>query len=268
VNPPPGGGGATPPPNNTPVIQGITIQGSRAMQPPNFADIGEAIDVAATVRDDETAVEQLQYVWSAPVGTFSGTGAKVSWHAPASIQAPNEVTIRLEVVEKYGQNQMFEHRASSTATLSLHDSVKEVGDMSRQFLLDFSDTNIKDTAYIMRNFAAPAQCPQPSEVLEERDQVTNHHTNFRMIDFRIGVPSVTVSFGGSCAITGKRGDACAVVPAFWHSMNLQTNRPERVDGDDILAAIYSTADSRWFLCASNYIGRSLLSRSTPSFYIR
>jgi len=256
-----------PPANTVPVIESISVQGARRNQPANFADVAETVDVTAVVRDQETATDQLQYFWTANLGTVNGTGARVSWRAPASIQAPTAVTITLEVVERYGTN--LEHRVTRTAPVSLHDSVKEVGDMARQFLLDFSDTNIKDAGVIMRNFSTPATCPEPGEVTAERDQVTSHYQNYRMLESRIGPANVSIDFRGSCPVpTGRRlGDACAFVPSYWRSVNLTTNKEEEVDGIDIVAAIYRPADTRWWLCASNYDGRSLRS-TAASFYVR
>ena len=123
--------------------------------------------------------------------------------------------------------------------------------MARQFLLDFSDTNIKDWQQIMRNFNASA-CPTPSEVDSEKNDVINNYTNFDMLDFKIGAPRVTINFGGSCEFRGKRGDACAVVPAYWDSRRKSSGVRSSVDGDDIMAAAYSSKDARWWLCASDY----------------
>ena len=67
------------------------MQGTRAKKPASFADVGESVQVTAAVQDDETPIGQLQFNWSAPVGTFSGTGATVTWQAPAQIAAPSEV---------------------------------------------------------------------------------------------------------------------------------------------------------------------------------
>jgi hypothetical protein len=265
-----GGGNQQPPPNNPPVVDAITIQGTRVKEPANFADVGETVAITAKVHDDETAADQLQYEWTAAIGTFSGTGASVTWQAPATATTPGDVMVTLKVVEKYGfpgGPQTFQHEVTGTAKLSLHDSVKEVGDMARQFLLDFSDTNIKDANYIMRNFAEPSKCPEPKEVIDEREQVTDHFRYFVMQHFRIGPAAVTVAFGGRCPVWGRRGDACALVPSFWDSIDLRKNIRERVDGTDIVAAIYSPVDVRWWLCASNYDGHPVQGVG-PSFYIR
>lgn len=241
------------------------MQGTRPNQPPSFADVGETVDVTATVVDQETPVDQLQYVWTATAGEFSGSGARVRWQAPGDATTPSRVTLTLAVVERYGTN--LEHRVTRTHDVALHHSRREVGDMARQFLLDFSNTDLKDASVIMRNFGGAGTCPDPREVEAERNDVIRHYSNFRMMDFRVGEASVSVNFGGTCPYRGKQGDACAVIPVYWDSLNVPENRRDRVEGDDIIAAAYSRADSRWWLCASDFDGRSLL-RAGESFYIR
>jgi hypothetical protein len=267
TRPSPGGGnngGGNPPPNNLPVIDSITIQGTGPKEPANFADLGKTVAVSAKVHDDETAADQLQYQWSAPVGTFSGTGASVTWQSPATATTPVEVTITLKVVEKFGTGSSFQHDVTGTAKLSLHDSIKEVGDMSRQFLLDFSDTRIKDADFIMRNFSE-LRCPNPRDVQNERSDVTNHFTNFQTVSFRIGTPIVTVNFGGVCTFRNRPGDACAIVPSFWDAIDVRDRSRGAVDGNDFLGATYSTADSRWWLCSSDYQGRSVSGATLRGF---
>ena len=242
--------------NNLPVIDAITVQGTRPKEPANFADAGESVPVSAKVHDDETALDQLVYTWTATSGMFSGTGASVTWTAPETVAAPAVVTITLTVTEKYGNPGgplAFEQSVKATADLSLHDSMQEVGGMSRQFLLDFSDSGIRDVPYIMRNFSK-ARCPQPSEVDSEIGDVTNNRLTLRIVDSRVGNPLTSVGFGGTCPFRGKRGDSCAVVPVFWDSIELATNKRGTTSGNDIIAAVYAPADSRWWLCASDYQG--------------
>lgn len=264
-----GGGNPNPPPNSPPVIETIIVQGSRPRQPANFADLGESIAVSAKVRDAETPVDQLVYAWTATAGMFSGSGANVTWQAPATAPValqglmPAAVTITLTVTEKFGHPGgplSFEQSVWNTVSVALHDSVKEVGDMSRQFLLDFSDTNIRDADYILRNFGTPAICPEPGELAAEREDVIRHFTFYRMQNFNIGAPVVTVNFGGLCPVPNgaRKGDACARVPVFWDSIDIRNNSRTPTAGTNIVAAAYSRKDSRWFLCASNYEGRNLL----------
>jgi hypothetical protein len=236
------------------VIQSISVKGTRPNEPANFADAGETLLVAADVKDDETPVAQLQYSWSATVGTFTGTGASVTWRAPAEVPQTADVSIKLEVVERYGTNGALTNRVSATAPVSLHDSVRELGDMARQFLLDFSDSSIRDVDYIMRNFGNASTCPDVREVYNEREDVTDDRQNYKIVDFRIGAPQVSINFGGVCPFRAKAGDGCAVVPSYWKSLKLSTNQIGAVDGNDIVAAAYSAADKRWWLCASDYDG--------------
>jgi hypothetical protein len=256
------GGGQQPPPSNTvPTIESITIQGTRAKEPANFADLGETVVVSAKVTDPETAVDQLQYAWAASVGTFTGTGGTVTWTAPAqapvsaTAATPVDVVITLTVTEKYGNPDgplSFEQHVGKTVTVSLHDSIKEVGAMSRQFLLDFSDTNIKDADYIMRNFGSTSFCPEPGEVTSERDDVTRNFREYRMINFQVGQDATTVNFEGRCPTFNNRGDGCSVVPVFWDSVEIATGKRGASSGNDIVAAAYSKVEKRWWLCASRY----------------
>ena len=245
----------TPPPppnNNPPVIAGITIRGSRPNQPPSFADVSEMVSVIAEVRDDETPLAQLTMAWSSAVGTFSGTGATVTWQAPAQAATPQDVTLRLEVVERYGPATAptsLEHRVSSTATVRVHDSIREVGEKARQFLLDFSDSSIRDVPYIMRNFE-----PDCYGTAEEAAQVADNRAGYQILASSVGAATVSVNFGGVCAFRAKPGDACANVPVMWDSRDLATGARGIVRGTDQVAAVYVRSRGEWRLCDSQFDG--------------
>ena len=253
------------PANNLPIIDSITLRGTRPQEPSNYADLGETITVVAKVRDDETPVAQLEYQWSAPAGTFNGTGASVTWQAPASSSTPADVTFTLKVVEKYGPSsnpQGFSHEVSGTATVSLHNSVKEIGDMARQFLQDFSDSNIRDTRFILRNFdnTTPA-CIAGHD--SEYDDVDRNRLNYRIIQSFIGVPAVTVRFSTLCPYRERGADACAEVSVDWRSVRLTD--PDTLDGTpkgatehafgiDQVTAVYLPVQKKWWLCESDFNG--------------
>jgi hypothetical protein len=256
-----GGGGGTPPPppppNDAPVIASMVVQGTRAHEPADFADVGESVPVTATVIDADATPGQLTYKWEATVGSFSGTGASVLWQAPAAgaVATPLDVTITLTVTEKYGypgQPPAYEQSVWNTKTLSLHNSVKEVGDMARQFLLDFSDSSIKDVPYIMRNFD-----PVCDGTASETADVTSNRQNFNIVRSNIGQAAVTIPFGDSfCPIPGRtqRGDACSAIPSHWESIILKTGALQIVDGIDWVAAYYRPKLKAWKLCDSQYVG--------------
>ncbi len=255
--PPPPPVNQDPPANTRPTIDSITVQGRRPKQPARFADVREMIDVSATVRDPETPVEELTYQWTATAGTaiagtFISTGRVAIWTAPDSIPAPTIVTITLKVIEHYGhpgQAKIFSHDTTSTVTVAVHDSVKEVGDMSVRFLTEFSkpQTN-RDWRDVMKDFNRSV-CPVPSEYDDERASVEQHIQNFTMNAFNIGQPTVAVNFGGACSF-GLPGDACTSARVMWDSTGPDGRGTAR--GVDHLTAVYSGTDRRWWLCSSRF----------------
>ena len=253
-----------PPPvvtNTPPKIGTFTAQGSRTNEPPNFADASEDIPVSVEVTDAESAIGALTFNWSSPVGTFSGTGPKVIWKAPASVAAPTNVSLNLEVVETYtSAGTATENRVGGSVTVSLHDSVKEVGEMARQFLLDFSDSS-KDVPTVMRNFQQGCY-----GTAEETSQVGDNRANFTIIQWNIGQANTTVRFGGICAFRNKPGDACARVPAYWKSIarrdiydqftgQLAVRAGQQTEAGpavDQIAAMYYRDQRQWKLCDSQF----------------
>ena len=264
----PGGGGTLQPPaNNQPTIESLTLRNPRPRAPVNFADVSDAIEVTAQVRDDETPVSQLELRWTATNGTFTGSGLSVAWNPDATAPTPVDVTITLNVTEKYGHPggaQNWEHVVSRGQSIRLHHSVREAGEMSRRFLTEFSkpQTN-RDWQDVMRDFSASA-CPNPAEVEAERSDVVNHYTNFFMHGYEIGEASVTLDFGGTCAL-GVRGDACIAVPVFWDSTDNRTGVRGQTRGTGRLTAAYSTTHGRWWLCSSRFQPASTFGHS---FYSR
>jgi hypothetical protein len=250
-----GGGSQTPPANALPVIDSLTVQGTRsAKEPANFADVNETVAVSAKVHDDDTPAAQLEYQWSATAGTFSGSGASVTWTAPSSATTPADVTLTLKVVDHYGfpgQAPSFTQSVSGSTTLSLHDSATEVGTMARQFLLDFSDSSVA-VDKVMRNFdmtCGPAQ--------DERDQVANNRVILRIEKSNIGAASTTVPFGNSlCPVPGRiqRGDACSAVPSHWESTLFANGHYTIADGIDYVSAYYHADIKTWKLCDSQFPG--------------
>ncbi len=241
-----------PPNNNPPVITSIAAQGMQQNEPPNFADLGEPIRVTASVRDDETAVDQLEFQWSATAGTFSGTGASVTWQAPSTASTPAQVTLTLKVIERYGTGGIFSQEVTGTRAIALHDSAKEVGGMAERFLKEFSDPQPTDDWHdIMRDFSEAA-CPDPGEVQIERSQVIEHYTNFTMHSFKVDSASVSFNFGSRCPYLGRAGDACISVPVRWESTDNRTSTRRSTSGTDYLTGVYSRTDRRWWLCSSYY----------------
>jgi hypothetical protein len=241
-----------PPPNSPPVVVAIVTQGGRPKQPPGFVNVGDEVMVSATVTDEETELDQLEYQWSAPVGAFSGTGRHVTWTAPATAMTPRSVTLTLRVLERYGTGNALQQEATGTHTLALHDSERELGDMARRFLTEFSKPQSnKDWRDVMRDFNG-GRCPDPRQADAERDDVVRHYTHFVMHNYNVGPAKVTINFGAACSYRNRPGDACVTVPVSWDSTDQRTMERGQTMGLDHVAGAYSTDDSRWWLCSSDY----------------
>jgi len=240
--------------NQAPVIAGITALGTRRSEPKSFADLDEEINVTATVTDEETSLDKLDYQWNAPVGGFNGTGGTVRWRAPHDA---GNVELTLTVVEKYqttddaGLPISKENRTTRTITVSVHDSSGEVADMANTFMQEFSRQS-PSASQIVRNFHDGC-----SGKKAETDDVNNNQNRYIIQNYRLDPAQVTVSFGGTCKYTdhgARTGDACGYVGATWHSMNRNTNKTETASGTDQLNAIFDSG--RWWLCNSDFFGKT------------
>lgn len=251
--------------NTAPVILSITAQGTRSNEPADFADAGESIAIAAVVQDAETPVGQLQLQWNASAGTITGSGTNVTWRAPTqgTVSTPMDVTVTLTVVENYtcpGQPMPLTNTVTATHTISLHDSIKEVGDMATQFLLDFSDSRITDVPYIMRNFE-PSCYGTASETLD----VSDNRKKFRIERYNVGPASVVEPFGNTtCPVPGlapgdtQHGDACVSNKVHWESTIIESGPFQGdyqiADGIDWISAFYYSSLKAWKLCDSRFTG--------------
>jgi len=253
----------TPGLNLPPVITALTIQSPQANAPPNFADLNEDVAVSASVTDAETPISQLTFVWTADLGTFTGTGPAVRWRAPAIATTPRAVTVTLRVTEAVGGTGGTQS-TTGTATFSLHTSITEIGDMSRQFLLDFSDSKL-EPSYVVRDFWDGC-----SGKAEELGDVTTNRRDFVILSFTIGPANpVSVGFKAGCVVPkygARSGDGCAVVPCEWHDKEKSTGLLGTTKGPDYLTAVYR--NNRWWLCNSDFPSGTHTNPITGATFIR
>jgi IPT/TIG domain len=239
-------GGFTYDADTAPTITSVTAQGTRPNEPKNFADLDEEVSVTAAVEDPDTPVDRLTFEWTVDAGAINGSGVTVTWRAPADAQTPKSVTITVKVSDP-GSN-----TTTGTGTISLHNSRKEVGDLSRQFLLDFSDSS-KDAAFVVRNFTKSARCEADRD--EEFNEIDANRKTYVITSSNIGAASVKIEFAGRpCSYLPRDGDACATVPSTWDSVCVPgaTCMPGRSLGIDYVTAVYE--QSQWKLCASYFQG--------------
>jgi hypothetical protein len=240
-------------PNSPPTVQPLGAKGARPGQPASMADLGEAIAVTTAISDPESALDQLTLQWSATIGTIEGTGASVTFRAPATLpQTPANAEITLTVIERYleaGQGGLpveREHRITRTITVRVHDSAREVAELGKQFLLLFSDSS-KSPDQVVAQFTDTCDGKE-----DEYDDVVDDRRDFQILSSFVGEPvSVTINFGGVCDHRGKEGDACAYYPVRWTSREIATGIVGTVEGIDQVAAVY--LGQRWWLCDSQFL---------------
>jgi hypothetical protein len=227
-----------------PVILSITARGSRPNQPERFADLGEEITVTATVQDSDTPAANLTFGWgSAGGGTITGNGSSIRWRAPQSFTTPGTITISLSVSDGGAT-------AQGNVVVRVHDSVKEVGDMAKLFLEDFSRQSLPPEQ-VVRNFGEGCGLGGQGKENELLDVQNNQRTH-DITQWTVGSPTVTINFGGVCPFRARLGDACAALPVTWTSTCIMETRldgtkvctlgqVERVTGIDQVTAAYAAA---------------------------
>ena len=259
--------------NTPPVITSLSAKGTKPREPAQFADLGETINVAAVVTDAETPVPQLTFAWTATatgteaVGTFSGSGANVTWSAPVAFSGtPVTVRIALKVTERYqttdnvGLPVTRENVVEKTTDVRLHNSVKEVSDLATAFLRAFSDQKPVDE--VMKDFTTSC-----ADAASERSDVICNQQEFEIQqNYSLGAPQTTVPFDGTCpflvgGITRTpRGDACSLITAQWTSKIIKVychndladkiGKTMVVTGTDQVTAVLE--NDQWKLCASDW----------------
>jgi hypothetical protein len=239
--------------NTPPVIKSITARGTRVNEPASFADLDETINVTAVAEDAQVSADRLIYEWSSASGTFTGTGAAVQWRAPATLSTPAKVTLTLTVRDAPAPGGAS---ATSTVIVDVHDSVKEIGDMSYQFLVDFSKQLAP--ADVLKNFSPT--CPGTSNELADTQR---NQRCFKIDSYAVGAPVVKVNFDGTCTFRSRSGDACTAVPVQWRSTVISAaaecgggpvGTKGVSTGTDWVTAVYE--GSRWYLCDSDFEGTS------------
>jgi hypothetical protein len=237
--------------NTPPAIDSVTAAAARL-------EIGEETEVSAIVRDSETPLTQLSYLWTAPAGEFTGQGSGVRWRAPGiDATTPLDVALTLTVVEQYGtpnaQGVRPEHRVSATsAPVRVHNSPRELSDLALAFLRDFADNRVPAREAV-RHFTD--SCPGKVEELEDVERIRDH---FDVLTSSFSVRTVNVNgartgadIRASCAFE-SRFTSCS--PELTGCVVGAIDRPT---GDCLFTARYE--DSRWWLCTSNFQSNSPLS---------
>jgi hypothetical protein len=248
VTPPSSSGGPSTGPsvNSAPIVESITSSSERV-------EVDSEITLTANVKDQETPIDQLTFQWKASAGTFSGEGVSVKWRAPKDIKTPADFEISLTVTEAYGAPDTSGKRQQNVTTATgpsvrVHNSPKELGDMSIQFLSDFANSSIS-TSTCLRDFTDSCRGKA-----DERNDIDSNRVHYEILSSSLALRSVNVASSGlsanmtvACSFTSKikvcdPGDKACVVG------DVGTAR-----GDCLLTGKYE--NRRWWLCDSHFAGK-------------
>ena len=247
--------------NLAPVIDGITVGAERA-------EVDTDVTLTAAVTDDQTPLEQLTFEWKADAGTFSGEGASVKWRAPKGIRTPADYEIALRVTETYGTPDSSGVRPQNVTTakapvIRVHNSPKELGDMSLQFLSNFADSSVS-TSTCLRDFSDSCRGKG-----EEKTDIDNNRAYYRILSSSLELRSVSVV---SNALTARMTVACSFTSRIENCSPAGPAAPacslvgstDTVRGDCNLTGVYE--QKRWWLCDSRFASNGVLPLSMRGFF--
>jgi hypothetical protein len=246
-----------------PVVEAIGVSFERV-------EVDEEITLTAVVKDEETPLDQLAFAWKADAGTISGEGASVKWRAPKDAQTPADYEITLTVTETYGTPDASGVRpqnvsAAKSPVIRVHNSPKELGDMSMRFLSNFADSTVS-TATCLDDFSDSCRGKG-----EEKVDIDHNRAYYRVLVWSLDLKSVLVSSSRSsanmtvaCSFT-SRVESCSPSGPNVPACN-KIGSIESVKGDCNLTAVYE--QKRWWLCDSRFVSNGLLPASMRGFFGR
>jgi hypothetical protein len=180
---------------------------------------GERIPLVATVSDDVTPVSSLTFQWTTDRGSVEGTNDRVTFVAGNTAGRAN---INVTIVERYrttdarGLPVDAEHRTTGAIAVSVHDELREIGDMAVDFLRLFSMSSVapQDVVHNFRdNCGANGTGKQ-----DELTQIIANRRNFNILpDWFVGPARPAVSFNGVSPFRARRADGWAAVDVRWRS---------------------------------------------------
>ncbi len=206
----------------------------------DHVEAGAEVDVTATVTDAETPVDQLQFAWSATPanGTFTGTGAKVRWRAPAGATSPSQFTLKVTVTETYKSGSLQkENVVSTTEKINYNDSPVEIGAVTQLFLTDFGTYSVTPEMCV-RNFSDSCR--------GKADELGDITANRARDGVKIMDATSTI---GSIVFNASHTSADVVAPCTFRD-RYNDGRVVSVVGNCLLGAVYE--NYKWLLCYSNF----------------
>lgn len=237
-----------PPPvvnNAPPTITGVRISSERV-------EADEEVELSASVKDNETALDQLIYAWAASpaAGTFTGNGPIVKWRAPRQQTTPDIYTFTLTITETFtSAGEARENKVvSSPVMVRYNDSAAEVLGLAMQFYQDFGTFSVSPEQCV-RNFSD--NC---SGKRDELSDIRNNRLTTRILSSTFTASSIT--FNGNKTAGTVRG------PCTFEDIPNATGRRQKISGECLLTTVYE--EWRWYLCVSHFLN----GRTTPASSLR
>ena len=224
----------------------IPLAGGGVLTPPIIASIsgptsrreaGVDIPLVAVVQDAETPVADLSYAWAANVGTIIGNGARATFRMASGIQKGVDVVVTLTVTENR-KNREFKVVGQATP-FRVHDSVAELKEISRRFLMDlFGHSDIPPIGCLV-DFSENGPCKQGRA--DELQDLINHRRDYGVLDRRMNGQQVVFTGTDSARVDND---------AWFMDRYFPTGKIGTTTGNFPLTAVYET--QRWWLCASGF----------------
>lgn len=245
------GTGPTPPPpppppppvNVAPQIRSLTASDARA-------EVDVPITLTAVVEDAETPVATLTFAWTADTGTFSGTGSTVTWVAGQNATTPADVVLTLTVTERYtsGTTQA-EHKVTSTATVRLHNSPRELRELSLRFLGDFANSDVRADQCV-REFSdsCSGKRDELADVERNRHDYRILESSLRHTSLSIAPDRMTATVNTACSF---RSIVIVDKPLDPGCQACRKGDIGTTSGNCVTTSVYERG--QWWLCTSSYV---------------
>jgi hypothetical protein len=239
--------------NPPPVIESIIASASRA-------EVDTDVTLTATVRDAETPIAQLKFEWKADAGTFTGQGASVQWRAPKGTSTPADYAIRLTVTESYGTGGSQQNVVNGNGpSVRLHDSPKELENLSMAFLGDFANSSVSPSTCV-RDFSdgCRGKADEKSDIESNREHFVITNSSLRFQSVRVSPSGMSADTSVACSFTSR------ITKCEPGDRSCSVGSVGTVAGDCALTAVYE--QQRWWLCTSNFLNGRPVPLAFRSFF--
>jgi hypothetical protein len=261
--PPPGGGGnggQQPTPNTPPQVKSVTVAQSRV-------EVGTPVTVTAVVEDAETPVANLTYTWTSTTGSFTGTGAEVTWTAGQDAKTPEDYVLTLTVTERFTTGSINrENTATGTVTVHVNNSPKELADLSLRFLNAFADSKVSpETCVAEFTESCSGKKDELQDVIDNRHDFEITASSLRHTGLQIDPARSFATVHTACSFTSRvitatpQSGGCLNVPG-----SCRLGAVQQSSGDCWTTNVYEKG--RWWICQSHFTPDDVLSAFERAFF--